>query len=170
MSNTTRTRKTTLHACLCSTFEFGITTDGVNDGDEPTWKGHETGCKEQTHRIFAQGHDAKLVGFLVRAEMAGLEIAQVVGGIRITSDAMHAAARVSEALAEKTEAQLAAARRRQARQDAREVKETQAPKAVVIKIGRWTYDATIDSATGSASYRTAAGVLTAAPVGTYKLV
>lgn len=147
--------------CLCQSFEFG-----EFDGENENAVSYDTNCSQTTTRIFAQGHDAKLVGFLVRAEMAGEEIRMVSGGVAITfADAVDAAAKVSEALALKTRAQLDAATARIAKKAAREAakaarksaKAAAAPAEpqtyiAAIKVGRWTYDATIDAATGEATY------------------
>lgn len=169
--------------CLCSSFDFG--TYGP-DGSAESYEDYNTGCTQTTTRIFAQGHDAKLVGFMVRAELAGEEISTTDGGIRITHDgAVGAASKVSEALALKAQAQLDAARARIAKKVAREAAkaarrsakavQVEAPAPVVeqpktrearIKVGRWTYDAVIDAA-GTATYSKKLGGTVELPSGEY---
>lgn len=147
--------------CLCQAFSFG--TYGP-DGSAESYTDYGTGCKQTTTRVFAQGHDAKLIGFMVRAELSGEEINMDQGGVRHTlSGAVSAAATVSEALATKAEAQLDAAKARVAKTAAREATKkarqsakaanqtTDRPKptaptfkpiACRAKVGRWTYDGT----------------------------
>lgn len=150
----------TMTRCFCQSFEFG-TYDPETEQDDT----YTTDCAQTTTRIFAQGHDAKLVGFLVRAELAGEEISLVDGGSRTSlASAVSAAAKVSDALALKTQAQLDAAKARIAKKAAREAGKTArksakaaaAPEPTTIqakiKVGRWTYDAVIDCATGDATY------------------
>lgn len=152
-----------LRNCECSSWFFG--TYGP-DGSADSFEDYGTDCSQTTHRTFAMGHDAKLVGFMVRAELAGEEIAKVDGGMRVTfQDAVHAAASISEALAAKVQAQIDAARARIAKKEAREatktarksakaarVTETPKDRSATIKVGRWTYEATIDGKTGWATY------------------
>jgi hypothetical protein len=98
-------KTTALHPCECSNWDFDLDVDRDDD--------YNTGCKATTIRVFAQGHDAKLVGFMVRAELAGHEISRRSGGMLVTyGGAVDAASKISEALAAKAEAQLAAARAR----------------------------------------------------------
>jgi hypothetical protein len=151
-------------ACACRSFEFGSYDPDTEQDDTYT-----TECAQTTTRVFAQGHDAKLVGFLVRAELAGEEISLIDGGMRTSFGAVTAARAISEALAAKAQAQLDAAKARLAKAAAREASKTArksakaaAPKPEAkpepttrdakIKVGRWTYDATIDTATGEATY------------------
>jgi hypothetical protein len=150
--------------CTCQTFFFG--TWGP-DGSAESFEDYGTECTQTTGRVFAQGHDAKLVGFLVRAELAGEEIATVSGGMRRTfQDAVDAAASISQALAAKTEAQLIAAQKRAAKKANKPAKKAKAAapqpttRAAKIKVGRWTYDATINEA-GHATYTTKSGQVTA---------
>ena len=145
-------------ACTCRSFEFGVF-------DVDTDEDYTTDCNQTTTRVFAQGHDAKLVGFMVRAELAGQEIRR--GSIHYAG-AVQAAASISEALAAKAQAQLDAAKARLAKGAAREaakaarksakaaeaveVKPEPATRQATIKVGRWTYPATIDTKTGWATY------------------
>lgn len=151
--------RTALAPCTCSSFEFGSFDPDAEQDDTFT-----TGCRQSTHRKFAMGHDAKLVGFLVRAEMAGLEIARTEGGVRRTFlGAVHAAQAVSDKLAVKAQQQLEAAHRRAikkasaASKKASKADTAPAPVAptsrlTIIKVGRWVYTAKIDLATGEATY------------------
>lgn len=158
--------------CECQTWSFG---NYGEDGSAESFEDYGTGCTQTTTKVFAQGHDAKLVGFLVRAELADEEIGKVEGGMRMTyQNAVHAAGTISEALAAKAQAQLDAVRARLAKKAASEAKKTarkSAKKAEVtsepeaqpvwrsakIKVGRWTYEAQIEIATGDATYATKLG-------------
>ncbi|WP_430783914.1 hypothetical protein [Actinoplanes sp. G11-F43] len=100
----------TLKPCTCSLFEVG---QYGPDGSAESYEGNGTGCDRQTKARFAQGHDAKLVGFLVRAELAGLEISQIEAGTRIAyAGAVKAAQTVSEALAAKAARMLDGAKKK----------------------------------------------------------
>lgn len=184
MTKTNKTPKTSPKPCECSKWEFGTTIDLA--GGDVDFEGTTTGCKEMTHRIFAQGHDAKLVGYLVRGELAGMELRKGEGVVHTWGDAVLAAGSVSDALAAKAALMLEAGRRRAAKKavkslsrkvtkdEARADAEArmEAPLAPVtraakVKIGRWTYDAVIGADTGDAVYKTKLGAVKAAPIGTY---
>lgn len=180
-----------MNKCLCSQFEFG--TFEINSDDD-----YGTDCRQSTTRAFAQGHDAKLVGFVVRAELAGQEIRQNNGGvIHSFQGAVHAAGVVSEALAAKAQAQLDAARARVAKKAAREAakaarksggaerklaeaaglvkkeilaKATPEVRWVKIKVGRWEFDAKIDAKTEVATYTSRKGELKSVQPGEYRVV
>lgn len=62
------------HPCLCGYFEVGKYEDG-NEEEVFT-----TGCQQTTLRQFAQGHDARLVSFLVDGHFDGYTIRFVQGG------------------------------------------------------------------------------------------
>lgn len=166
--------------CNCRSWDFG---NYGPDGSAESFESYGTDCRQSTTRVFAQGHDAKLVGFMVRAELGGEEIALVDGGIRTTfPGAVAAAASISDALAVKAQAQLDAAKARLTKKAATEArkaarKSAKAAEAVVevvpvadrqaeIKVGRWTYWATIQ-ADGNASYKTKLGANKTAVAGTY---
>jgi 4-hydroxyphenylpyruvate dioxygenase-like putative hemolysin len=166
--------------CLCSSYEFGNTVEGQT---QPEWVGYTTECSQSTTNLFAQGHDAKLVGYLVRAELAGEEIrvGSVTGG-----SAVQMARRVSEALAAKAQAQLdaakarlakkaAAAANKQAKRSATKATKAETPaellwRSAKIKVGRWTYDAQIETKTGDATYATKLGGNKMVEKGQYKVV
>jgi hypothetical protein len=189
MATKTTTKNNSLKPCECSKWEFG-------QFEPNTDTDYNTQCTEQTKRSFAMGHDAKLVGFLVRAELAGDEIRVNNGGVvHSFQGAVHAAASVSEALAAKAQAQLDAARARIARKAAREAAKTarksakqamdtlvdrqaahevaEAKKAqpthrhATIKVGRWTYRAAIEVATGDLIYTNKKGEDVALQAGQY---
>lgn len=186
MPKNTAPRVSSLHPCECSLWEFDL--DVERDDD------YSTGCTAMTHRTFAQGHDAKLVGFMVRADIAGHDISKREGGVLVTfGGAIQAAASISDALALKAEVQMVAQNnRRTAKAERKSVSKTpkQAMNDLVerqaeailamqpepmfrdakIKIGRWTYDAKIATETGSATYRTKLGQDKMALAGEYKEV
>lgn len=177
------TKTTSLHRCECAAWSFDLDVDREDD--------YTTGCQAMTIRTFAQGHDAKLVGFMVRAEIQGHDISKAEGGMLVTyNNAVLAAASISNALAVKVEGQLEAARTRirkaavkklvapvTKKEIAIAVAQVEAEKAEVdpaptsrearIKVGRWTYQASIQTETGEATYATKLGGTKTAPAGTY---
>lgn len=171
--------------CHCSTWEFG-TYDPDTEVDET----YDTGCTQTTSKVFAMGHDAKLVGFLVRAELAGEEISWTGGGMRHSfAGAVLAASKISEKLALKAQIQLDAARVRLAKKELAEARKASKTSAMrdlaekagvvapvaprparreaTVKIGRWVYLATIDPTTGEATYTNAKGVPVTVPKDKY---
>lgn len=192
MSNTT-TRPGKLRSCSCRLFEAGRRVD-VAGGDVDFIDVVTTGCKASTTRLFAQGHDAKLVSFLVAAEMDGLEIALVDQGsswaraedaARTISDALAVKAAdmvrgavakaVAKAARDKGKAEVKA-RKAAVKELVRPVTKTEVEVAMIppatrasdIKVGRWIYkNATIDPTTGTATYSTKLGSLKTAPAGTF---
>lgn len=173
------TAKTT--RCFCQSFEFG-----EFDGENEAAVSYDTNCNQTTTRVFAQGHDAKLAGYLVRAEMAGEEIRMVEGGVAISfPDAAAAATKVSDAFAAKVRAMRDAAGRRvakkilahatkTARKSAKAAKLAEvvelAPIEARIKVGRWTYDAQIDRATRVATYSKKLGGAVTVEEGKYEVL
>lgn len=81
------------HACLCGFYEVvGATEDEV----------FSTGCAQTTMRMFAQGHDARLVSFLVDGFFDGYKLQMVEGGVTKTYNTpAEAAARASDSLSAK---------------------------------------------------------------------
>lgn len=164
-----RTRTTALHACNCRNFEAGNRVD-VEGGDVDFVNVRTTGCNASTTRLFAQGHDAKLISFLVAAEQDGLEIA-LVGQGSSWGRAEDAARTISDALATKAANMIATAQAKAAKK-ANKPRVTKTPKQAMndlverqtaailtpatreatIKRGRWTYAATIDTKTQWATY------------------
>lgn len=178
MTNTTKTGS--LRPCTCRSFEAGTRTE-VTGGDVDFTDVRTTGCTASTTRLFAQGHDAKLVSFLVAAELDGLEIALVDQGSS-WGRAEDAARTISDALAIKAAAMVAVAGRRAAKKQARKVAkiptakttpsavavEPTTPRVSDIKVGRWIYKlAQIDPTTGIATYSTKLGVRKTAQPGEY---
>jgi hypothetical protein len=168
--------------CLCQSFEFG-----EFDGENEAAISYDTNCNQTTTKTFAQGHDAKLVGYLVRADLAGEEMRIVEGGVAITFPGpVEAAGHVSEALAAKAQAQLDAARARIAKKAAREAAKTarksakaataaEAPRVVApvesqIKVGRWTYTAMVNLVSGEAVFTAKSGVERTLGRGEYTLL
>lgn len=95
------------HACLCSTYEL------VDRKDPDTV--FSTGCNQTTKSTFAQGHDARLVSFLVEGHMDGYQIRQLVGGRYVVRDTPADAAGIaSDKLRAKAEAATQNAADRQA--------------------------------------------------------
>lgn len=172
---------TPLRPCTCRNFEAGTRVD-VAGGDVDFINVRTTGCKASTTRLFAQGHDAKLVSFLVQAELDNLEIA-LTGQGSSWGRAQDAAFTVSLALSEKAAKMIETARAKQAAKASKPAREsrafrtgaarTQTPETTPtarmirteaevkpeakqvparIKVGRWTYDATINSENGDATY------------------
>lgn len=142
MTAKTRTRAGKLVACKCRDFEAHAMVDG---SDPDTTQIETTGCERQTNRLFAQGHDAKLVSFLVRAELAGHAIHWGRStGVLHSGDAVAAAQQISTALAIKTQNALNKAEEkaiaRKARQEtktrekAKKVAQAKAPREVPVRI------------------------------------
>lgn len=80
--------------CFCRAFRLtGQTEDEV----------FATGCERETKSVFAQGHDAQLVSFLVEGHADGYQISQVLpdGSTVKHSDPGSAASQASEALGNK---------------------------------------------------------------------
>ncbi len=85
------------HSCLCGSYEMVDT----KDADVI----FSTGCDQTTYSTFAQGHDARLVSFLVEGYFDGYQLRQVVaaGKPRIFATPAEAVADVSNALQSKAE-------------------------------------------------------------------
>jgi len=178
MATTTRTRTTSLHACSCRLFEAGTRVDLPN-GDVDFVDVRTTGCNASTTRLFAQGHDAKLVSFLVAAELDSLEIA-LTGQGSSWGRAEDAARTISDALATKAANMLTTAQAKATKKANKPARKAAAPKAETpveplwrsakIKVGRWTYDAQIETKTGDATYATKLGGNKMVEKGQYKEV
>lgn len=168
--------------CSCANYEFGTYGE---DGSAESFESYGTECTQSTWKTFAMGHDAKLAGYLVRAEIAGEEISLTTGGMRVTFPGAVAAAKtVSDAFAAKVadlvmravarEAKReAAANRRAAKKAAKgdapaQTPATPATREATIKIGRWFYTATVDTATGDATYDMKSGETRVAKAGDFQ--
>jgi hypothetical protein len=140
-------RDRSLKNCACSAF-FAIEKDSLTDKTDARIYG--TGCSRQTNNLFAQGHDAKLVSFLVRADLASDEIRWTNGGVdHIQKGATEAARMVSGALADKAERALINALDRLAARRAPKA-EAKAPKDVAVQVRQDIRQAIAD-ATGVAA-------------------
>jgi len=182
MATTPRTRTTSLHACSCRSFEAGTRVDLPN-GDVDFVDVRTTGCNASTTRLFAQGHDAKLVSFLVAAELDNLEIA-LVGQGSSWGRAEDVARTISDALAIKAATMVETAQAKAAKKANKPARKAAAPKAeaalapvvelapieAMIKVGRWTYPAQIDRDTRAASYKTKLGKSVTLADGDYQMV
>lgn len=90
--------------CACSRFLLADERELKEDEEPPLF---DTECKSTTMSTFAQGHDARLVSFLVQGEFDGLTALEDRGGVRLRYDsAAHAAGSISEALAGKADAAI----------------------------------------------------------------
>lgn len=90
------------HRCLCQSFEVG-NFDPAKEGTEDE-EIFSTGCTQTTMSTFAQGHDARLVSFLVDGHFDGYTLRQVVNGVSQTfATPADAAAQGSDALRLKAE-------------------------------------------------------------------
>jgi hypothetical protein len=117
-----RTRAGSLQKCMCSQFVAVARGDGEDDNAQAADEERTTGCDKMTNRIFAQGHDAKLVSFLVRAEIDGLEIFHQPEGaaFRTSRHAVTAAGLVSDGLRDKARRALTKAIEKSIAREARE--------------------------------------------------
>lgn len=125
-----------LTPCFCRTFEVGVDT-GTDENPDITIE--TTGCDRMTNRTFAQGHDAKLVSFLVAAELDGKDIRYGRdSGMVTTTDAVGAAKLVSQELAHKAKVALANGQNRHAkraeRAAAKQVKGAERAAALQAKL------------------------------------
>ncbi len=110
--------------CLCSSYEI---TDTKDESGESTFT---TGCEQTTKRTFAQGHDARLVSFLVDGHFDGYTLRQAQGdGTFVTyASPVEAVAGVSEPLRLKAEKAVANRSERDAKK-AKAVADREAAKA-----------------------------------------
>lgn len=147
--------------CACSRFLLADEKD-VKEGEEvPLF---DTECSAKTMRTFAQGHDARLVSFLVNGEVDGLSVRENRGGVVYMYDnAAHAASSISEALGGKAEAAIARLKAAQAVKDERVAKqdEARAAKAAEKLAAKQTKDA--EKATKAAAAAEAKAAKAAAP-------
>lgn len=106
-----------LTPCACSNFEaqFAPNTGNAefdNNPDNVTIL--TTGCTRSTHNTFAQGHDAKLVSFLVAWQLGGgtIHSGRRSGVLTSHADAQAAGYRISDALGTKAARAVETARDR----------------------------------------------------------
>lgn len=84
----TAPKTTSKVACECSKYEILVNVrESDTDGDLIWDEEITTDCTSTTARLFAPGHDAKLKGFLIRAELAGHEVSRTDGAMRVSGDA-----------------------------------------------------------------------------------
>jgi hypothetical protein len=110
------------HACACQFYEV------YKPGDED--QVFTTGCTQDTGSVFAQGHDARLVSFLVDGKADGYEIRHVKDGVSTSyATPAESVADISNALQGKAEkawenrqARLSGAAERKAARDALKAK------------------------------------------------
>lgn len=97
MTNTKKAQETKLHECACG--RYTVNTQGQDlpkrfrnrfrkEGHGNTYN---TGCAGVTKGTFAQGHDAKLVGFLQMAKEMGATVSYTANGKTVTTDPDEAA-------------------------------------------------------------------------------
>ena len=188
MNETKAPRNSSLKNCACRGFYAVETIDGEQ-------RSYDTGCARQTHNLFAQGHDATLVSFLVKAELSSDVIwrynpTDPNGKETKMAGASESAALISQALADKTERALVnALDRLAARREPKTKTESKPPRKVAVKvqaeptsdatsqlvgmgewvdakIGRWTYHGTAME-NGEFAYETKSGEKKVAAPGTW---
>jgi hypothetical protein len=171
-ATTPKPAKRTLKRCACSQFYA----ESAINGDPAQGIGtYDTGCQKQTLNTFAQGHDAKLVSFLVRADFADDIIRWRQNEVDVWS-ASAAAGLISASLGTKAEKALVAALDRKAQQRDPKAKVAAKPprqvpvqvageavaqlvemgEPVKAKVGRWVYNGT-QMPNGDFAYKTAKG-------------
>lgn len=124
--------------CFCSRFLLVDESDGDNPAE------FDTDCSATTMRSFAQGHDARLVSFLVQGEFDGLKVHENRDGVRYQYDgAAHAVGTISQALADKADAAISRLRVAADAKKAREAERTATrdAKAAEAKKAKETKDA-----------------------------
>lgn len=107
------------------------------------------GCYQTTNENsnFRQGHDMKLVSKLLLAARNDLSVALTSGGLMSTMSAEVAATKFGGAFPTKLASRAAKAKTPKAKKaaPAPAVKaDANAPRAATCKVGRWTYDGTIE--------------------------
>lgn len=114
-------------------------------------------CHAVTKRTFAPGHDAKLKGELIRRQIAGDVVVLASGEVISPVQAAHSfgfgymveagvqnfMAR-EEAKADRKAARTATAAQRVVERKLAKKAEATAPKKVTAKVGRWTYEGTLN--------------------------
>lgn len=136
--------------CLCSLFEVGKFDPDVKDEDAEIFS---TGCEQTTQRTFAQGHDARLVSFLVDGYFDQYELRIVDNGVArtfatpadaalVASESLHQkalkatenrAAKVAATGAKKAEKEAAKAQKAAAAAEAKAKKEAEKEAAKAKK-------------------------------------
>jgi hypothetical protein len=132
MNATATATKPALHACACGNFK-AIDAAGRTVAT--------TACNAETRRTFAPGHDARLKGFLIRAGREG-HLIRTEGG------ADQLPAKVAERFGFAHMVREGIARPKATRK----TKKVVAPRTVVGKVGRWTYEGTVTTGGGIFTY------------------
>lgn len=122
------------HDCACKFFEVYAVDEKGNPKDDEVFT---TGCDATTGSVFAQGHDARLVSFLVDGKGDGYSLRRVKDGHTETYDTPgDAVSNISNALQTKAEkawenrqAKLNGAAERKAARDALKAKKAEAAAA-----------------------------------------
>lgn len=188
MTGITNRNTKALKPCACSLFQVEKRTD-IADGDLV-----RTGCTRQTNRQFAQGHDAKLVSFLVAADIEGRLM--MVDGLAENFGSADEILRATfgEALAAKAQRAIVNALDKAARAKTPKAAKAAAPREVAVtvveptpveaptqlgkytvepdikgKVGRWIYEGH-ENSDGTFSYVVASGEQKLAQVGKWTKV
>lgn len=122
----------TLAPCQCSQFVAYNTESDVE---------YTTSCNAQTARTFAPGHDARLKGNLIRWAVLGYEIR--VGDVTKSAEGWAEGFGFGYMVAAgiKRSADRAAAKAE------KRVRKAVLPAIVTAKVGRWTYEGTVNNGT-----------------------
>ncbi|WP_405844651.1 hypothetical protein [Streptomyces sp. NBC_01518] len=134
--------------CECSRYSVLVNLREAEGGDLEWDEELTTGCEATARKLFAQGHDAKLKSFLIKAGVAGHEVQRDEGGMTSVADAATHANRYSfghmiVAGIERAEGKAAAKAERQAAKVAKRAAGTPTPEVVKAKVGRWVYEGVI---------------------------
>ena len=109
------------YACLCQSYEVADPADADSV--------FTTGCEQTTNSVFAQGHDARLVSFLVDGHFDGYQLRRATAqGIELYATPADAVAHVSDALRDKA-TKATANRQAKAEAKAKATAEREAKKA-----------------------------------------
>ncbi|MET7477651.1 hypothetical protein ABZT17_25235 [Streptomyces sp. NPDC005648] len=141
--------------CECSRYSVLVNLREDGAGDLEYDEELTTGCGATARKLFAQGHDAKLKSFLIKAGAAGHEVRRDDGAVVSVADAATHAARYTfghlivagiqraetraAVKAERQDRKAAARQETQTRRAAREARRAAKPKVVKGKVGRWSY-------------------------------
>jgi hypothetical protein len=138
--------------CECSRYSVLVNLREAGNGDLEWDEELTTGCEATARKLFAQGHDAKLKSFLIKAGAAGHEVRREDGGMVTVADAATHAnhyifGHMIVAGIERAEAKAAAKAERQTAKVARRKpaakKPAPEPEVVTAKVGRWTYEGVV---------------------------
>ncbi|MEV7150481.1 hypothetical protein AB0O05_28760 [Streptomyces sp. NPDC093084] len=176
--------------CECSRYSVLVNVREDGTGDLVWDEELTTGCEATARKLFAQGHDAKLKSFLIKAGVAGHEVSRDDGGVVSTADAATHAnhytfGHMIVAGIERAEAKVAAKAERKAKRErdrqetatrhaARQTRKMRAklaePKFVKAKVGRWVYEGQVMDQDGAQVFRYIAKDSTTKTAVKFKLV